>query len=188
MITLFPFTSWHGSSGNGPTGTNWPFFATADITHPYAAAIMAQEIYESRYKAVRMMGVVAVAMAAYVVAAYVIAPLPFYWQLTPFAFVIGILAVGLLPPWQQTLELRGQMVECIVRRNLYATNFGVATDEAIKQLESYNQFDGWPTTRLRNEFMDEQQTCEAWVNNNRKLIHRIVAEVVAEVLTKRPKP
>ncbi len=175
MITLFPIAVWNNST-RGANGTNWPFFCTARKSHPFAAAIMAQEIYESRFKAVRLLAIVTALAIIVALAAYAYGRVPTAIDIGGvllFSIVIGMLVTGLYPPWQRELELRGQGVEVEVRHEFYDTPLTVGLSDSAKQLGGYGQFKGMTYDELYEAIRKRRKIQAAdWVKSNKALVTR----------------
>jgi hypothetical protein len=170
LLTLFPPTLGIKDTAKS---SNWPFFAYYCSNHRFAAAIAAQEVCEARYKAKRMIpGLLAGALLAGVLVGSSAVPYPLLWDLVAI-LLFGTLSVRLLAD-SRKVELLGQAVECVVRRDTYATPLDTALDEASKQLTRYKQFRGWPQDKIRDGLVAAVPDAERWAGKNAKLIRRAV--------------
>lgn len=175
MITAFPLTFWTDKPLSGRTGTSWFFVCTAVRGHAYAAAIMAQEIYETRFKTLRAVAIATNLAALTVLAGVALGHTPTLIDVAAVAVLslaLGMLFTGLYAPWQRELELRGQAIECVVRGQRYSHVITDALDEAATQLLGYDQFKGWDHSRIKAELAKRGPFAFAWAAANRSMIDR----------------
>lgn len=164
MITLLPPTVGLKDSEN----SNWPFFAFYNRNHRFAAAVAAQEVREARYKASIWFPLVAVGVAVIVAAHVWFAQSLLY---LPAAIIPASLVVATKARKRQ-IEIIGQSVECVVRRDKYGTPLEEALSEASRQLTRYKQFKGWTQEKIRMELVNAIPAAEQWARKNAGLIKK----------------
>jgi hypothetical protein len=164
VLTLFP-PVWgvkDKPDTNGSNGVLWAYYWTG---HPFAAAIAAQEVREVRAKLpYSLAGLLLPALSWFLVG-----------PLALLAMMMGLLIAGLLtrrPSFRRKLEILGQSVECVVRRDCYATPLDRALDDAANQLFTYGQFDGWSRGEIRAELVLAVPSAEKWAKSHAALIER----------------
>lgn len=179
MLTLLPIAYWKRNTGTS-NGRNFPFVCWANRDHPFAAAVMAQEIYESRFTTVRLILLAAVLVGIAAGVAYGVGRVPTVIDalaVVSFCLVVSALFTGLYPPWQREAELRGQAVECSVREGYYLILHATALEAATIQLTGYSQFKSWDYARIHTEILERDDIADRWVHRNRKLVKRILASI-----------
>lgn len=166
LLTLLPPTLGLKDSGN----SNWPVFAFYCSNHRYAAALAAQEVREARYKALRTApGLLAGAVLTGVLAALSVSLA--YGLLA--TLLLGVLS-GLVLTDRRKVEIVGQSVECVVRRDYYGTPIVEALDDASAQLTRYKQFKDWPQDKIRAALLEAIPAAERWAQDNAKMIRSAV--------------
>jgi hypothetical protein len=172
VLTLFP-PVWGVADkpdSNGSNGVLWAYYWTG---HEFAAAIAAQEVREVRLK--MWFGIAGFLLPAMF---FVVLPAP----IVALAMMAGLLAGSLncrSHAFRRKLEIRGQSVECVVRRDYYACLIDTALDDASKQLSYYRQFvrrdpdkAQWEVDRIRGYLAAALPSAEKWVRTNKALVER----------------
>jgi hypothetical protein len=159
MLTMLPPTFGLKDSSNGG---NLPFYVWYNRNHEFAAALAAQEVREARYMAA-LWWPVAIVSAALI---YLFLPL----AVLPASVILATLVAMAPGSRRREAEFRGQSVECVVRRDQYATPLDTALDEAAYQLTRYKQFRGWRIEDIREGLVEAIPSAEAWARKNANLI------------------
>jgi hypothetical protein len=176
VISLLPPTLMVKSI-DGANGRNWPFLALVERGHPFAAAIAAQEVREARLTARACLPglLLGVAGTAVALAVGLVPAIPSALAFCALMTLCSTFASGNVLADDQDIELCGQAVECVVRRDEYATPLAQSIDDAAAQISHYPQFKGrrtWTTQRLRDELTSRVSDAEHWARKNEKLIVR----------------
>jgi hypothetical protein len=164
MLTMLPPTFGLKDSSNGG---NLPFYAWYDRDHDFAAALAAQEVREARYMAALWWPVLILSAAA-LVGAHL--HLGIMWEWAGASPILATLVAMAPASRRREAEFRGQSVECVVRRDQYATPLDTALDEAAYQLTRYKQFRGWRIEDIREGLVEAIPSAEAWARKNANLI------------------
>lgn len=177
MITLFPIAFWSKKNMGTRSGTSWFFVCTATRGHPNAAAIMPQEIYETRYKTVRAVAIGAILAGIGVQIGWAFGRTPTALDVTglgAFGLAVGMLFAGLFLPWQREMEFRGQAITAVLREQIYGFDIEAAAQKAALMLEfKYDQFGGWKADRLAGEILSRTAWAKRWAQANRGMIERV---------------
>jgi hypothetical protein len=161
MLTMLPPTFGLKDSSNGG---NLPLYAWYNRNHEFAAALAAQEVREARYMAA-LWWPMAIVSAALI---YMFLPL----EVLPASVILATLVAMAPGSRRREAEFRGQSVECVVRRDQYATPLDTALNEAAYQLTRYRQFKGWRIEDIREGLVEAIPSAEAWARKNAKLIRK----------------
>lgn len=164
MLTLFP-PVWgvdDKPESNGSNGAMWAYYWKG---HPFAAAIAAQEVREVRYKMrLTLPGLLLPGLLCFLLGPVALLAMP-----------LGLLAASLLclrPSFRRKLEILGQSVECVVRRDYYGTDLDTAVFDAADQLARYKQFDGWMYLDIHAALVSAIPSAEKWAASHKALIER----------------
>lgn len=173
LLTLFPPTFGYKNRSGSVNGSNWPFLATYWTGHPYSAAVAAQEVRESRYKASIVFPLLAGLTA---VSWFVLQYFGLPQELSGIPALLSFLTT-MVGSISRKTEILGQSVECVVRRDYYNTPLDISLDEAANQLyRRYDQFDGYDEPSIRIELSKAIPSAEKWVKNNSKLIQKALKD------------
>ena len=164
MLTLFP-PVWgvdDKPESNGSNGALWAYYWKG---HEYRAAIAAQEVREVRHKMrLTVPGLLLPGLLCFLAGPVALLAMP-----------LGLLIASLFcmrASFRRDLEILGQSVECVVRRDYYGTALGAALDEAAAQLSRYKQFDGWKAGTIRLGLVASIPSAEKWAASHKALIER----------------
>jgi hypothetical protein len=170
MLTLLPPTFQLRDKPSGSNGTNTAFYARYWTGHPYAKGIAAQEVREARIKMPFVFG----AMLLTSLIAW-FTPLPRELLFLPFLLPAAI--VARIPSLRRKVEIAGQAVECVVRRDHYGTDIQIALSEAARQIAGLKHFGGSAfdenrVAGIRADLAASIPSAEGWARSNRGLIER----------------